>query len=364
MKRGRSGLPKSFSSLCTSRVLLHGDLGRERMSRHTVSTFGVVFFLTVARVVEPMKGAARDRSVIEGDALQTRCRPGAIVIQTGTSTTVGGSVSQYGAPFSEPPIGQPTAKYVPVAGHEEALARLLYLAEHGRSGAIMVGPRGIGKSLLLAEASRELRNGQRYLVSIDLAGLDADGVYDRMLFSAGVPRQGNESHTNADEKLRNVFHGHQLVGRPVVLLLDHIEAAEAEGLKALERIVRLADRSLGQLTVLAASTDCDAACRFEWLARHSELRIDVPSLCSAEVGEYISTSLSRVYCDVEFDVSAVQRVAEVSAGLPREINRICRLIVLAAEAENIDVITRSLVDTVENELPSVRRCPPSMPART
>lgn len=278
-------------------------------------------------------------------------QPGAIVIQTGLSSSVETQHQSAREPFTQPPVGRPTAGYIAVPGHEEALARLLYLAERGRSCGLMVGPHGAGKSLLFSEAARELRNGQRCVIAIDMSCLNADALMDRVLFAAGLPRTEANASQN-EQRLRDFFQGQQLVGHPVVLLADHVDEADDCGLKALDRIIRLADRSLGSITLLAAANDIDRALRFDWLARNNELRIDLPPLNRSDVADYLSAAMEMAKCECRFSDESIDLIADRSAGLPAAINRLARLAVLAAQSEGEPVVSGSLIETVDNELPT------------
>lgn len=276
------------------------------------------------------------------------------MINTGPATTLSGTSGSGREPFSDPPIGRPTAHYVPIEGHEEALARLLYLGERGHSGAIMVGPQGVGKSLLLEEASRELRNGQRCVLHIDIAGLDEESVCERFFYAAGLARPFGETPVKSERRLRDYFQGQQLVGHPIVILVDHVDEADDGGLRALHKIVRLADRRVGTLTVLAAAADLQRALEIGWLAQMSELRIDVPPLTRDDVSEYLAASLLLAECPHSFSASAIDRIAEESGGLPRMINRLGRLAVLAANATDLREISVDLLESVMHELPVTR----------
>lgn len=280
---------------------------------------------------------------------------GAIVINTQTVTTVVDPGIAATGSFGDPPVGRPTARYVPVTGHEEALARLLYLAEHGRPGAVMVGAEGVGKSLLLSEAAKELRNGRRCVITLDMKRLEAEDVVERTLLAARLTTSAKESRLRRERRLRDFFQGHQLVGHPVVFLVDHLEGATASGLNALDHLLSLADQNLGTITVLAASVSIDEAFRCEWLAKHSELRIELPRLSTADTAEYIASTLLLSGSGLSFSDGAINRIAEHSSGTPREINRVARLAAIAAESEGYERIDEELVDVVIAELPAATR---------
>lgn len=259
--------------------------------------------------------------------------------------------------FGRPVIGQPSVPFFPAAGHEEALARLLFLAEYGRAGGLLVGRRGVGKTTVLREAAHELRLGRRAFVHLDVAGLNADGVRSAILAAAGLPTLNNESAVDCEMRIRSHLHGQQMIGLPVVFLVDNVDEADSCGIKQLDRILRLADPALGSITVLGTATDAIQAMSLDWLDRHAELRIDVTPFEAIEIANYLADECSRSQDTYEFTASAVEKITSVSAGIPRDVNRIARLAVLAAEADDRSEITDHLIGLVVNEMPSVARLP-------
>jgi len=55
-------------------------------------------------------------------------------------------------------------------GHEEALARLMYVVDQRRRCGVLLGPAGTGKSLLLTVLLAETRRLPREVVLVDLLG--------------------------------------------------------------------------------------------------------------------------------------------------------------------------------------------------
>ena len=214
--------------------------------------------------------------------------------------------------------------YFPAAGHEEAAARLLYVADAGRFG-LMSGPAGVGKSLVLSLAADGLRRSRRTVVSADLAGAaDGDSVRRRVAAAAGT----------TPGCLEDAVRGAAAFGS-VVLLLDHVGAT-----------VDLSETlSLFRDGAVVAAGEWDAGGR-------ADLVVPVPPLREDETTGYLSAGLEdAARDDLTFDAAAAARIHELSGGLPRSVDRIARLAVVAADADAEAVIGPATIDAVRGELP-------------
>jgi type II secretory pathway predicted ATPase ExeA len=88
-----------------------------------------------------------------------------------------------GVPFDVPSL-PPTQR--PSPQHEEALARIEYLAARGHGCGAVAGPRGSGKSWLLATAAAALQRAQRTVCAVDAAGLDEQRLVSDLAAGLGL----------------------------------------------------------------------------------------------------------------------------------------------------------------------------------
>jgi general secretion pathway protein A len=236
---------------------------------------------------------------------------------------------------------------------DEALARLLHTAEHGRPFGIVRGPTGTGKSQLLVCVAREAHG----CVQIDLRRSSATEFVDQLCDELGVaPTAKPHSWKHVEDALLGRAHA----ARPTLLLLDHLDAAEAELLRQVERLLAVAETSAGWCTVLAAGRV--PSDQVEAIARaHGELRIELGPFEAAETAQYLQQVVMQSDC-LPFSDQAAAAVHDATGGLLRDILRLGRLALFAAATEEADEVTAETVWMVTGELSSPRSA--ALPHRT
>lgn len=231
-------------------------------------------------------------------------------------------------------------------GFEEALARLLHTAEHGRPFGIVRGPAGTGKSQLLACVAREMRQSAQ----IDLRRSSAGEFVEQLCDELGVNSTAQAASWKAVE---DVLLGRAHAARPTLLLLDHLDAADADLLLQVERLLAVADASAGWCSVLAAgrspSPEVDAIAR-----RHGELRIELEPFAEAETLLYLQQVVTTSGCH-PFTGEAAAAIHETTCGLFRDIVRLSRLSLFAVSTDGADKVTAETVWMVAGEAVPQRR---------
>lgn len=257
-------------------------------------------------------------------------------------------------PFED---GSAAAALRGLAGFEEALARLLHTAEHGRPFGIVRGPAGSGKSQLLECIAR----AQRESAGIDLRRSSASEFVDQLSDELGVAPTARPRGWNDVE---DAVLGRAHASRPTLLLLDHLEAAAADLIRQVERLLAVAETSAGWCTVLAAgrtpSTEVEAIAR-----RHGELRIELGPFEADETSQFLEQVVVHSDCPA-FTAEAAAAVHDATGGLLRDILRLGRLALFALSTEGGENVTAEIVRRVAGELSPPRsaalphRAPPAI----
>ena len=87
------------------------------------------------------------------------------------------------------------------------------------------------------------------------------------------------------------------------------------------------------------------------LGEYTGLRIELPALTVEETQAYVDHALDRGLVSAPvFTRDAVQLVARIAAGVPRQINRLCRAVLLVASADQRSEIDSELILSVAEEL--------------
>ena len=235
--------------------------------------------------------------------------------------------------------------------HEEALARLLFLVENHRRCGVLSGAAGTGKSLLLEILAGEAARTGGQVAHIDLFGRSSQEMLWEIVAELGVPAGPDD----ATQRLWRKLHDHVLANRysraPLILLLDHLDRAHAECVVVVERLQHLSSGGDTGLTLILGVRDERAAAFAPVLREISDLRIEIAALDRTETQNYIETLLTRAGASQSiFEPTAIDRLFDETHGVPRHLNRLCDLALLAGMADHALRIDESMVAAAAEEL--------------
>lgn len=238
--------------------------------------------------------------------------------------------------------------------HEEALARLLFLIEQQRRCGVLYGPTGTGKSLLLEILSQQVQRTQRQLAVIDLLGKTGPEMLWEMATALGLSPHSCETPAGLWRLLRDFLHGSEAARVQTVVLFDHLERAGDDCCAFLERLVH-SQTSPTHWTTVIFSVRTDALPRLAGLLRDlSDLRVELPRLDRIQSHHYVETLLDRAGGKATiFERAALDRLHELSRGVPRELNRLCDLSLLAAMSDGDSRINERLVTFAAEDIQSL-----------
>jgi type II secretory pathway predicted ATPase ExeA len=247
------------------------------------------------------------------------------------------------SPFA-PAAGSAAVASSPV--HGEALARLEFLLESQSRFGLLLGPAGSGKSLVLAQfAERAARRGA--LVAAASALVPAEG----QLFAAAADGwQFDDLYGGAAacQAIANRLRELSLENLSAVLLIDDLDRAGSDTAGIIEWLVNLPDVPL---TVVAAARADSAARISPRLLEQAALRIDLTSWNEEETRDYLASSLASAgRIQPAFDEAATRRLVELSGGIPRRVNRLAELALVAGAGQQLARIDRRTVEAVMEEL--------------
>ncbi len=257
--------------------------------------------------------------------------------------------------------------YYPAETHQAALLKLHYAIENRRAAAMLCGPGGMGKSLLVETLQRQLSekfrpichvvfpamNGPqlvRYLVDRIVSAADGQaqkiGLTGPRDMAADIFAFENFLRANLEKKQQAVIivdEAHLLeqydLLEPLRLLLN--VAAIGSGGEAAWTLVLV-----GQPTLLSHIESYPAL--DERLAVKCMLNRFAPD----ETTAYIQHRLRSVGADADeiFDYAAIERIHALTQGIPRRINRLCDLALMVGYAEDRTKLSAEIIDNVHGDL--------------
>ncbi len=246
------------------------------------------------------------------------------------------------------------------AEHEEGLSRLLYAVREAKGAAMLTGVFGCGKTLLSRAVMKELGKdvyrtvyiGNPLLTHVELLMAIATG-----LGVTDLPQKKTEIMTNVIiESLEKVLLNNRRDGKQTVVIVDeaHIitELMVWEELRLLLNF-QLEDAFLLTLLLIGQPELKHNITNNKQLSQRISIRYHLQGLTQAESSEYIAHRL-RVAGREEpiFSKEAVELVFRKSGGIPRRMNQICDLCLVAgygmkADSIGTDVVAEASADLEE-----------------
>jgi type II secretory pathway predicted ATPase ExeA len=223
--------------------------------------------------------------------------------------------------------GQPALLYAS-SSHQEALARLHFLIDQQRSLGLLTGGEGSGKTLVLATLLDQLPPSQCPACLVNLTGFELRDFLDELASGLHAAARPGDALTTRWQRIGERLRANRLLGLSSVVLLDDADAAAQEVQAAVLRLVK--SQPAGLTLVLAANPARQARLGDE-LLQLSQLRIPLEPWEPEEVKEYLQAAIARAGGDPRiFEDAAVERLCELSNGVPRWVAQLAELTWLAA----------------------------------
>jgi general secretion pathway protein A len=247
-------------------------------------------------------------------------------------------------------------RFLATPSHEEALARLQFLAVHRRGVGVVLGGPGSGKSMLLTVFAEAMRRAGQSAALVNLTGIEADELLQRILWELGANPSLRERRLRLWQFLEDRIAESRYQEMEVVLLLDDADAADAEMRTVLTRLAKLdvgADRCL---SIVLAGEYQSIGNVGEDLLDLADLRIDLATWDLEDTQRFVEQSVARAGADPDiFSGSAILRIPQRAGGLARRIGQLAQSALLAGAGQGVDRIEPELVDSACEELSTVER---------
>jgi len=234
---------------------------------------------------------------------------------------------------------------------EEALARLQFLVDEHRTLGLLLGGAGSGKSLLLEVFARQLGCVGRQAAVINLAGLDSHEFLWLLATGLGIERRAQASEFDLARAIGDQITANRYQRIDTILLLDDADEASAA---VLDRVLRLAQSDVSlerRLTLVMAAQDRKLHRLNERLLELADLRIDLQPWERDDTVEFVKQALSIAgRTTAVFSRPAITRLHDLAGGVPRRIQQLADLALLAGAGAGLSQIEPDTIDAVYQEL--------------
>ena len=240
--------------------------------------------------------------------------------------------------------------FVPSPGHAEAVERLVYAVEAGERMVSLRAPAGLGKSRVVAEALRRLRGPQRKLARV-VAPVEESGLWDALAGRLGARTRAGSGSWLAWRNLEDAIRLCRWQGQGVVLVVD--DAQNVRPSTDWRRLAHIDLQAATRLTLILAGREPTSG---EEFAEPWELAIRLAPLSRDETAGYLEAKLADAGRFVPtFTPRAVTRIQALAGGVPRGVDRLASLALMAGAARRLEIVTPDVVDGVERECTAAGR---------
>lgn len=230
--------------------------------------------------------------------------------------------------------------------HEEALVRLLYAVSENKGLALFTGEVGTGKTLLARVFRRELADRGYHTANVVSPDLTPDDLLRAVLrelgAGAGPELERDTSAGRLWERLSG-FLSENGTAREAVIVIDEAQTiSDPRTLETVRMLLNLVcgDRFLATVVLVGQPELREHVTRMPALRQRVAVACELRPLSRDETADYVAHRLRTAGASGElFDGSGIDALYQLTAGIPRAVNTLADLAMLAgssAQAERVD----------------------------
>lgn len=248
------------------------------------------------------------------------------------------------------------------AQHEEVLNRLVYTVQEQMGAGMLTGIFGCGKTLIAqALISQLTRAGNYKIANLTNPQLSHIELMRSIAYHLGVPNLPEKrSEIMTDflvEKIEQTLHNNWSDGKNTVIIIDEAHIIEDKQILEELRLLlnfQLADRFLLTLLLLGQPElrrNIDAN---KQLSQRIAIRCHLDRFNEDETHNYLRHRLKVAGAErFIFTDRAIHSIYEGSGGIPRRINHICNMALLAGFGKSLQTIDTNIIQDVIREIEGI-----------
>lgn len=249
--------------------------------------------------------------------------------------------------------------YFPGEAHQAALLKLRYAVENHRGGAILAGPSGTGKTLLVAMLRTVLAPRCAPVVHLVFPQMPTDQL---LAYAAGELTGESATHPTADlhltiRRIERFLTANTQRGQHAVLVVDEAHLLDDPSTwEALRLLMNFETAGQPGLTLVISGQPAILPIldRIPQLDERLGVKCLLRPLTQAETAEYVVHRLRTAGGDPGiFEPPALAEIHRLAQGIPRRINRLCDLALLIGYAEQRTTLSAEPLESIHDELVAV-----------
>jgi general secretion pathway protein A len=251
------------------------------------------------------------------------------------------------------------ATFFPNDSHEGALMKLRYAIENERSAALLAGPAGSGKTMLIHLLYNDWPELFRPRVHLVFPQMSSRDLLVYLAERLGAPPVDPPRHTVEESvrRLEDLLYQNVRQGRHAVVAIDEAHLLEDCGVLETLRLLlnfEFDGRPALTLVLVGQMNLVSAIDRLPGLNERLSVKTLLRSFTPDETARYIQFRLEAAGSMREiFSPDALEALHYLSQGMPRQINRLGDLALVVGYADRLPQLTARQIEAVSEELVTI-----------
>jgi general secretion pathway protein A len=239
----------------------------------------------------------------------------------------------------------------PTAAFSEALARIDYLVDGQRRLGVLLGEQGVGKSLLLQAAARQLARKGRAVVLVDATGITSRELAWQVACGLGAAPSEEADAQRLWRQIGDRIVENRLQQVHTVLLVDEGGLASPDVLTQFARLTRLDPSPAARWTIVLAAASEQTSLWSSTLRDLVDLRIDLVAWSAEDTVGYVQMALVEAgRMEPLFDDEALAALHMLTRGVPRQVAKLADFALLAGAGAGLTTIDAATIEAAHEEI--------------